>query len=190
MFDKYRTRNPVARWLVRRFLHALGNLYLEVPASNVLEIGCGEGDLCARLAALRPARFVGVDASERVLEEARRRHPGIRFEAGDAARLRFADRSFDLVLACEVLEHLADPAPALGELARLSRGPVILSVPREPLWRVLNVCRGAYLGDLGNTPGHVQHWSRRGFVSFVSGRLQVRRVIGASPWTLVLAQAP
>lgn len=187
--DKYRTRHPLARLLMRRFLRAVGNLYLEVRPFNLLEVGCGEGDLLARLVALRPAECVGADVSERILEEARRRHPALRFERHDAAALGFPDRSFDLVVACEVLEHLSEPRRALAEIARVSRGPIIMSVPREPLWRALNVCRGAYLRQWGNTPGHQQHWGRREFVHFVSEQVRVRRALSVLPWTVVLAQA-
>lgn len=188
VLDKYRARNPLVRLLMRRFLHAVGNLYLQVPASNALEVGCGEGDLCAHLARMRDLPFTAVDASTWILEEARRRHPAIRFEAADAAALPFPGRSFDLVLACEVLEHLPEPERALSEIARVARRAAILSVPREPLWRALNVLRGAYLKEWGNTPGHLQHWTRRGFVEFVSRRLRVRRVVGVAPWTVVLAE--
>jgi ubiquinone/menaquinone biosynthesis C-methylase UbiE len=188
--DKYRMRHPLARLLMRRFLRAVGNLYLEVRPFNLLEVGCGEGDLLAHLAALRPAECVGTDVSERILEEARRRHPTLRFERHDAAALGFPDSSFDLVVACEVLEHLSEPRRALSEIARVARGPVILSVPREPLWRALNLCRGAYLRHWGNTPGHLQHWGRRGFVRFVSEQLGVSRAVSVLPWTVILAQAP
>src|SRR5690606_37182112 len=98
------------------------------------------------------------------------------------------DRSFDLVLAVEVLEHVATPALALAELARVTRGPVVVTVPHEPWWRVANVARGKYLRDLGNTPGHVQHWSRRRFARVVDGPLAVRRVTSSFPWTLVAAR--
>jgi SAM-dependent methyltransferase len=187
--DKYRARHPLARLLMRRFLRAVGNLYLEARPGKLLEVGCGEGDLLAHLVALRPVECVGTDVSERILEEARRRHPALRFERHDAAALGFPDSSFDLVVACELLEHLEEPRRALSEIARVARGPVILSVPREPLWRALNLCRGAYLRRWGNTPGHVQHWGRRGFVRLVSGHLQVSRVLSVLPWTVVLAQA-
>ena len=75
----------------------------------------------------------------------------------------------------------------LREIARVSRRHVILSVPNEPLWRVLNMPRGAYLPDLGNTPGHLQHWSRRAFVRFVSQELRIDRVRSTLPWTVVAA---
>jgi SAM-dependent methyltransferase len=67
----------------------------------------------------------------------------------------FADGEFALATAIEVLEHVPDPEGTLAEMARVARGGhVLVSVPREPLWRALNVARGAYLRDLGNTPGH------------------------------------
>ncbi len=81
---------------------------------------------------------------------------------GDA--LPFADDEFDLAAAIEVLEHVPDPEPTVAEMARVAKRHLLVSVPHEPLWRMLNVARGAYVRDLGNTPGHVNHWSRRGFV--------------------------
>jgi len=63
----------------------------------------------------------------------------------------------DLVIACEVLEHLDAPDQALSELQRVCRGQALVSVPNEPLWRMLNVARGKYWRSPGNTPGHLQN---------------------------------
>jgi len=68
--------------------------------------------------------------------------------------------SVDTVVCLEVLEHLGDPEAGLRELARVTQRHVILSVPREPLWRLLNMARGAYLRDWGNTPGHLRNYLR------------------------------
>jgi hypothetical protein len=73
-------------------------------------------------------------------------------------------------------------------MQRVARRHVLLSVPREPLWRVLNVARGAYWRDWGNTPGHVQHWSRDEFVALVSRYFTLTRVVAPFPWTMVLAE--
>ena len=70
------------------------------------------------------------------------------------------------------------------------RGPwAIVSVPREPLWRALNLGRLKYLRDLGNTPGHLQHWSRRSFLSFLERRLEVVAVRSPVPWTMALCRS-
>src|SRR5207244_2922652 len=77
--------------------------------------------------------------------------------------LHFDDDTVDLVAAVEVLEHTDEPRALLAELRRVARSHVLVSVPREPLWRALNVARGAYWNSLGDTPGHVGHYSRAGF---------------------------
>ena len=53
------------------------------------------------------------------------------------------------------------PSTRVAEMARCAERHLLVSVPREPLWRMLNMARGAYWSDLGNTPGHLNHWSRR-----------------------------
>ncbi len=65
----------------------------------------------------------------------------------------------------EVLEHVPDPAAVLAEMFRVASRWVLVSVPREPLWRGLNMARGSYLRDFGNTPGHLNHWSKRSFAT-------------------------
>jgi hypothetical protein len=87
-----------------------------------------------------------------------------------------------------VLEHLADPVRALGVLARLAQPHLIVSVPREPLWRLLNVARGRYWPALGNTPGHLQHWSARRFLALLEDQLEVREVRLPLPWTMALCR--
>ena len=87
-----------------------------------------------------------------------------------------------------MLQLVEDPDRALAEAARVARRAVIVTVPQEPLWRVLNVARGAYMRALGNTPGHVHHWSRRAIAELVSAHAPVVAVRGATPWTLVLAR--
>ncbi len=85
-----------------------------------------------------------------------------------AENLPFADGEFDVASAIEVLEHVPDPEHTVAEMARVASGHLLVSVPREPLWRGLNMARGAYLKELGNTPGHLNHWSKRSFVELLS----------------------
>jgi 2-polyprenyl-3-methyl-5-hydroxy-6-metoxy-1,4-benzoquinol methylase len=187
VYDKYGTANPVARRLVGRFAADLDALTAMAAPESLLDVGCGEGVLTERWArALAPARVVGVDAADLGAEWASR--PAASFAVADAEALPFADGEFGLVAAIELLEHVEDPARALAELARVARSHLLVSVPREPLWRALNVARGAYVRDLGNTPGHRHHWSRRSFTELLERHGDVVRARSPLPWTMALVR--
>jgi SAM-dependent methyltransferase len=191
VYDKYGTSNPVARRLMAGFLGGLDQLVERTGVREAHEVGCGEGELAIRLAR-RGLRVRGSDAFPEVLEEARRRAAvagvPIEFEATPVERLDPDRDAAELVLCCEVLEHLEDPEGALDVLAGLAQPWLIASVPREPLWRALNLARGAYVGDFGNTPGHLNHWSRRAFVRFLTRRFEVVQVLSPLPWTMALCR--
>lgn len=188
-YDKYATKNPIERRMLEGFLKALtASLPNDVPAT-VVEVGVGEGEISQRLRTRFPtATVVGVDLVDETLATHWRAN-GLACLYGDAGQLPFADDLADLVLAIEVLEHVPDPAAALREIARVARADVVLSVPREPIWRMLNLARGKYLRDLGNTPGHIQHWSTRSFTRLVEEHFDVIEVRRPLPWTLIQARA-
>ena len=75
-------------------------------------------------------------------------------------------------------------------LLGLSKRHLLVSVPREPVWRVMNMARLGCIADLGNTPGHVQHGSRRAFIAFVARHdAEIVEVRNPLPWTQVLCRA-
>jgi 2-polyprenyl-3-methyl-5-hydroxy-6-metoxy-1,4-benzoquinol methylase len=191
VYDKYGTSNPVARRLMAGFMAQLDELVERTGASEAHEVGCGEGELAIRLAR-RGIRMRGTDAFPQVLEDARRRSAAagveIDFEATPVEELDPARDGAELILCCEVFEHLEDPERALDVLAGLAKPWLIASVPREPLWRALNLARFSYVGELGNTPGHLNHWSRRDFVRFLTRRFEVTEVRSPTPWTMVLCR--
>ncbi|HMB52222.1 MAG TPA: class I SAM-dependent methyltransferase, partial [Thermoanaerobaculia bacterium] len=133
-------------------------------------------------------RYVGTDLSLAEVLTARRGQPDRRFLPASAYELPFPDAAADLVVACEVLEHLDDPETALVEAARVTRRHVLVSVPWEPVWRLLNMARGSYWSALGNTPGHLQHFSRRAIRRLVGRHLDVVAVRRPFPWTVLLAR--
>jgi len=155
------------------------------------EVGCGEGELVQRLAA-RGLRVRGSDASAEVIEEARARTEAAgvpaEFRAAAVEELEPARDAAELILCCEVMEHLPDPDGALSVVASLATPWAIVSVPREPLWRMLNMARLKYLGSLGNTPGHLNHWSQRSFRRFLEARFEVVEVRAPLPWTMALCR--
>jgi 2-polyprenyl-3-methyl-5-hydroxy-6-metoxy-1,4-benzoquinol methylase len=191
-YPKYTTRNPAARWLVAGFLDALDRLVGRTGAREVHEVGCGEGFLSTRLAAHGIA-VRGSDLSAAAIARARQRAAGlgasIPFQVADLYGLEPERDGAELVICCEVLEHLPDPERAVDILAGLARPHLIASVPREPLWRLLNVARGKYWRELGNTPGHLQHWSSARFVAMLQSRLEVVEVRKPLPWTMALCRA-
>jgi ubiquinone/menaquinone biosynthesis C-methylase UbiE len=189
-YDKYGSSNPVERRLMARFLADLDDLVAGFAPSAVLEVGTGEGVIAQRLAARWPAaQVVGLDLPDEDLAAgwSGRDVAGL---YADVAALPFPDDTFDLVLAIEVLEHVPDPDAALRELRRVSRTAVVASVPREPLWRVLNLARGKYWADLGNTPGHCNHWGKQAFVDLVGRHLTVEATRSPLPWTMVSSRVP
>jgi 2-polyprenyl-3-methyl-5-hydroxy-6-metoxy-1,4-benzoquinol methylase len=145
------------------------------------------------LLARRGLRVRGSDVSAEVIEEARRRSQAagvtVHYRAAAISDLRADHDAAELIVCCEVLEHLDDPDTGLETLAGLARPWLLVSVPREPIWRALNLARGKYVRDLGNTPGHLGHWSRRGFIALLRSRVDVVDVRSPLPWTMALCRA-
>jgi 2-polyprenyl-3-methyl-5-hydroxy-6-metoxy-1,4-benzoquinol methylase len=190
-FDKYGSQNPVVRRLMAGFESTLDALWTQAAPDSILDVGCGEGVLTAQWAdRLGERRIVGIDLDDPKLkaEWEQRRRANLEYRVEDATNLSFADGEFDMATAIEVLEHLPDPERTVSEMARVAKRRVLVSVPREPLWRGLNMARGAYLKDLGNTPGHLNHWSKRSFVSMLSRHGTVEEVRSPFPWTMVLVR--
>jgi ubiquinone/menaquinone biosynthesis C-methylase UbiE len=188
-YDKYGSNNPVVKRLMAGFERALADLFGRAAPRTLLDVGCGEGVLTHRWAQALEGRVVGIDLEDPAIqaEWTKRRAPNLEYRVMKAENLPFADREFDLACAIEVLEHVPDPEHTVAEMARVARGGhVLVSVPREPLWRALNMARGAYLRDLGNTPGHLNHWSKRGFIELLSRHGEVVEARTPFPWTMLL----
>ncbi len=196
-YDKYGSRNPVVRRLMAGFERDLDELLALAAPSSLLDVGCGEGVLVHRWALrlgegnpVAATRVVGIDLEEESIQAGWARHqaPNLEYRVMHAADLPFADGEFELACAIEVLEHVPHPEHTLGEMARCAERHLLVSVPREPSWRMLNMARGAYLTALGNTPGHLNHWSRRSFVELLSRHGEVAEVRSPFPWTMLLVR--
>ena len=190
-YDKYGSGNPVVRRLMSGFERDLDELFELSAPSSVLDVGCGEGVLVHKWAQrLGDRRVVGIDLEEESIQAgwAERQAPNLEYRVMEAANLPFGANEFDLASAIEVLEHVPDPEHTVSEMARCAQRHLLVSVPHEPLWRLLNMARGAYWPALGNTPGHLNHWSRRSFLSLLSRHGDVVEVRSPVPWTMLLVR--
>ena len=190
VYDKYRTKNPLYRFVTNRFLKRLETIIAPLTdAQTVLEVGCGEGYLLNHISKLKSfSRLEGIDISKEIIEKAKMFYPSVKFSTGSICSLNYRDSEFDLVLACEILEHLQNYDKALSEIKRVTKKYCIVSVPVEPIWRILNLARGAYIVSLGNTPGHIQHWNKKSFPRLLSRYLTVEHVYYPLPWQMALCR--
>ena len=190
-YDKYGSTNPVVKRLMAGFEGALDDVFRRAAPASLLDVGCGEGVLTHEWAGrLTDRRVVGIDLDDPQLHAQweHRTAPNLEYRVMKAENLPFADGEFDVATAIEVLEHVPDPEHTVAEMARVAQRHLIVSVPREPLWRALNMARGAYWKDLGNTPGHLNHWSKRSFVKLLERHGEVVDARSPFPWTMLLVR--
>jgi SAM-dependent methyltransferase len=191
-YDKYGSSNPAVRRMMAAFERSLDELLARAEPRSLLDVGCGEGVLVHRWAERlgEQTRVVGIDLEEESIQAgwAARQSPNLEYRTMLAENLPFAENEFDLASAIEVLEHVPDPAHTVAEMARCAERHLLVSVPREPLWRMVNMARGAYWSQLGNTPGHLNHWSRRSFVRLLARHGEVVEVRSPFPWTMLLVR--
>jgi SAM-dependent methyltransferase len=128
---------------------------------RVLDLGCGEGTFITELEAAGAAQVTGADVAEVALDRARSRHSGIEFRRVPFdGPLPFADGSFDLVWASEVIEHVADTARFLSEVRRVLApgGRLLITTPNHGRLRLLTRGVEPYSEPLGD---HLHLYARR-----------------------------
>jgi len=185
---KYRSKNPVTRALIRRFVERLHGLFVAAqPAESVVEIGVGEGFLSGYLSERFPEkRFTGLDLAEHDLANLRVKFPKIDARQGSIYDLTGLTPPYDLVLCCEVLEHLPDVPRALDQLASLGAKRLLVTVPHEPYFKLSNLARLKNVTRLGNDPEHVNHWGKSSFRATLETRFRVEELVTSYPWLLAL----
>ncbi|QYR52662.1 methyltransferase domain-containing protein [Lysobacter soyae] len=185
---KYEQASALSQILIDRF-HARVLQLLDLPTAGdlVLEVGCGAGYSThyLRTALQADQSLFACDIGNTLLASARRRNPCVEYFQSSVYSMPIPDKSVDSVVMLEVLEHLENPRKALEELQRITRQRVVISTPREPIWRVLNVARGKYLKTLGNTPGHIQHWSSASLAHEAGRYFHVEAISRPTPWTIL-----
>ena len=103
-----------------------------VAGARVLDVGCGPGTITLDIARrVVPGHVIGIDASSDVIAQAQREAVGVdnvEFATGDVDALDFADATFDVVHAHQVMQHLSDPVGALREMRRVCKPDGVVAV--------------------------------------------------------------
>lgn len=187
---KYRNPNPIARWLTNGFYQTLDTIIKTLPGDDrILEIGCGPGESTRRiLTMLNGQHLEASEYEQRLVDLNLAEGFPVALRQESAYELQRPDNAFQCVMMLEVLEHLDDVEAALQELFRVAETSVIVSVPSEPLWRILNFARGKYWSALGNTPGHINHWSPGDFRNLIAQYGDIVAVHKPIPWTIIHAR--
>lgn len=173
--------------------------HLLQPGLRILDLGCGPGTITVELAhSVAPGEVVGVDIDATVLDRARAHGDGLAnltFVEAEATSLGFADDTFDLSHAHQVLQHLGDPVAALRELARVTRpgGTIAVrdadygafswypEVPGLDRWRYLYRCVARANGGEPDAGRHLLSWAHAAGLERVE--------VHSSTWTYSAADA-
>jgi 2-polyprenyl-3-methyl-5-hydroxy-6-metoxy-1,4-benzoquinol methylase len=190
LVQKYKERNPISRALINNFYLVIQKIILLLePTDRVLEAGCGAGLSSLRIYRMLQGKYFEVsDVDDNAMRQFEKLGFPVPFQQESVLALKRKNDEFDCVFLLEVLEHVPEYRKALSELFRVSRKYVVVSTPNEPLWRILNMLRGKYLRDLGNTPDHINHWSRSALVKLVREYGEIVKVYSPLPWTIVVAK--
>lgn len=185
---KYETENWLAGKLIQSFQKKIIDILSKTNYQSLHEVGCGQGYNMQLISSVKEAKCSGSDISKEALSLAQKRNPLIPFYEAPIYNLPFSNNSFDLVVVSEVLEHLNEPNNALAEIKRITKKYCLLTVPNEPIWRVLNILRGEYLKNWGSPLVHINHWSKREFINLVSRYYEIDTVRTSLPWVIILGR--
>jgi 2-polyprenyl-3-methyl-5-hydroxy-6-metoxy-1,4-benzoquinol methylase len=185
---KYGSQNPVVRKLLARLMKEL-RMASGSTGGTWVDVGIGEG-LALEAMEVRAGLLLGVEFRRDKLAGALRRLPGAVGVRADAGMLPIVSRSADVVTCLEVLEHLDAPERAVAELARISRGHCVVSVPWEPFFRLGNLCRGRNVGRLGNNPEHIQQFRPSTLNLLLLDQFEEVVIRPCFPWVIGIAAKP
>ena len=188
-FNKYESTNCIYRILVRNFRKTLIDLVRNLPVNTCLEIGSGEGYILEYLHEAKPDMHLnGSEIIYPLTIGGKKNNPYAIWSVLRGENLAFTGSSFDLVVACEVLEHVKQPEIMMDEMKRVSSKYILLSVPYEPIWRMLNILRLKYLRNFGNTPGHLNHWSPSTILRVSEKYFHVSNIKVSFPWIFIIGE--
>jgi len=189
-YNKYDSKNPIVRTLMKKYFKDLDSLILPIKheIATALEIGCGEGYVSKHIQDLG-INIEGADISERIIQVARILHPSVEFKTQSIYDLDASKKKYDIIFVNQVFEHLEAPEAALLQIQKSTSKFLFFSVPNEPFFRIANLMRLHYLSDFGNPPGHINHWSKKRFQRLLeSYKLDIITISISTLWILALCK--
>jgi ubiquinone/menaquinone biosynthesis C-methylase UbiE len=189
-YKKHANTNPIQKMLIGNFYNTFYKMVKPLRANSILDVGCGEGFTLKKLEEKKIGKMnEGIDYSSDAIKIGKKIYPELNLKKGDVYKLDYKDNSFDLSICTEVLEHLENPTKAVEEIRRVTSKYIVFSVPNEPFFILANLLRGKYIKSFGNHPEHINHWTTKGFESFLKKQgLVVVKSRHPFAWSLVLAK--
>jgi 2-polyprenyl-3-methyl-5-hydroxy-6-metoxy-1,4-benzoquinol methylase len=174
-FDRtrYQSKNPFMNLLMERFytklLNQISKYYNQDDNFTLLDVGCGIGIVAKIIHQNFPnARITGFDISYDAVESAKLLLPSANIHIGNIYEYPYDDRTFDMVICLEVLEHLDQPDTVLDSIGKICKKHAIFSIPNDWQFRATNIMLFKYLEWKGNSPGHINEWNKNSFKSLLS----------------------
>ncbi len=190
-YDKYNTRNPISRYLMQGFLSSFDELTAKTGVRKSYEVGCGEGHLSMRLHD-RGWQVRGSDLEEVSVAEANaqcvQRNLDPKFHAISLFDLTPQIAAEELVICCEVLEHVPDTTKAISVLKSIASPYLLVSVPREPIWRPFSTSRGGNIWPIWATHPDTSSTGPRHLISMLRSSFEIVEVRKPLPWTIILCR--
>lgn len=188
--EEYENQNPIAKKLFDNYYEKIAMILKQINSGyRILEVGCAAGESSRRIERMLNGQyFEASEYEDRLVKKLIETNPPFKVTQESVYEMHRKDKEFDCVFLLEVLEHLENPEAALKELYRVASRYVVVSVPNEPLWSILNLLRGKYIRDLGNTPGHINRWSPAAFKKTVSKFGKIIAVYKSIPWTIIFSE--
>jgi len=182
---EYQNKNVLAKIIIGGFIKKIRKLVKMQHPKSILDIGCADGYI-TNIFSQYTEKIIGSDLEASEISKAKKNYPKIPFRVIDATKIPFKSDSFDMVTAIETLEHIPNPDVAISELHRVTKRVAVLSVPYEPWWRIMNVLRLKYWKHLGNTPGHVNNWTKSGFRKTLNKKFKSVKITVRMPWLIAV----
>jgi len=190
-FEKSKSKYPLVKLASNLFDQDILYLVSLTKAKTMYCFAAGRGHNVKKIKdRFKDISITGSDLEPESIKEARQLYPEFTFVQDSITNSKQKSNSFDVVTGFEVLEHLENPEDAVKECKRIAKKYCIFSVPNEPFWRMANLTRFAHVKRLGNSPGHLQNFTRGDFKKLLKKHFKKVKIItsGVILWNMAICK--